>query len=163
MRHHKQKTVELIVGLFMLFGIGALLFLAFKVSGLTALSPQAGFQVTADFDNVGGLKVRAPVSIAGVRIGEVTRIILNPHTLRAQVVMRIHTDQNKIPAYETTAKILTEGLLGSNYISIEPGSEEAEEDSKHAAFLKNGSHIALTNNAMILENLIGEFMFNIKK
>lgn len=159
----QQKTVELIVGLFMLLGMAAFLFLALKVSGLTAFTPQAGFQVTADFDNIGGLKVRAPVTIAGVKVGEVTNIVLQPDSLRAHVKIRINSNQSKVPAYETSAKILTEGLLGANYISIEPGTGEPEEQNKLTSYLKEGSHITLTNNAMILENLIGELMFNIKK
>lgn len=161
----KQKTVEFVVGLFMMLGILAFLFLALKVSGLTALSPRPGYYVTADFDNIGGLKVRAPVTIAGVRVGEVSNIILDPLSLRARVKLHINAKQDKIPAQETTAKILTEGLLGANYISIEPGTGESEDEepNRKVQYLKEGSHIILTNNAMILENLIGELMFNIKK
>lgn len=150
----RLKAIETLVGLFMLAGMLALLVLALKVSGLsTSLSP-SGYSIVADFDNVGGLKVRAPVTIAGVRVGEVTNIRLDKNTFRANVIMRINRDQSTLPK-DSSASIFTQGLLGANYISLTPGYD--------AAYLKNGDHLANTHPALILEDLIGQLLFNINK
>lgn len=157
----QQKPVEILVGLLMLLGALAFLFLALKVSGLSDITPRDCYYVTADFDNIGGLKARAPVTIAGVKVGEVKEIKLDPVTLRARTVMCMDSKQNRIPLDQTSARILTEGLLGSNYISIEPGAGD-EPENKNEAFLHSGSHIQLTNSAIILENLISQFLFSLK-
>ena len=158
------RKLELSVGCFMLLGILAFLMLALKVSGLTSLSSSKTFNVSADFTNIGGLKVRSPVTIAGVRIGEVSDIQLQSGTFGAKVTLSINSDQNKIPFYDTSARILTEGLLGSNYISITPGFEtEDEEAGSPPKFLQNGSKIEKTQEAIVLENLIGQLLFNMNK
>lgn len=150
----RERLTETIVGLFVLAGILALLVLAFKVSGLSTAMGNSGYSVTARFDNIGSLKVRAPVSIAGVRIGEVTNIKLDKDSFRAIVTMHITHDQNTLPV-DTSASIFTQGLLGSNYISLVPGYENN--------YLKNGDRIENTRPALILENLIGQLLFSINK
>lgn len=137
----------------MLAGILALLVLALKVSGLGNFASSNGYAVTAAFDNVGDLKVRAPVTMSGVKVGEVTGISLDTTTFKAVVAMRLNADQNKIPT-DSSASIFTQGLLGSNYINLNPGYDET--------FLKQGSVISDTHPALILENLIGQFLFSIK-
>ncbi|MFT4059975.1 MAG: outer membrane lipid asymmetry maintenance protein MlaD [Legionella sp.] len=156
----KQRYVDLSVGLFMLLGVLALLVMAMKVSSLSDLMSRKSYDVTADFTDIGGLKVRAPVTVAGVKIGEVTRIELQPSELNAKVTMRLRGDK-KIPYEDSSARILTQGLLGSNYISIVPGFDD-EGNTKHP-YLRNGDVIAKTQEAIILENLIGQLLFNIKK
>lgn len=148
-----NRFVEILVGFFMLLGVLALLVLALRVSGLsTELAGQNGYQVSASFDNIGDLKVRAPVTIAGVRVGQVQSIILDPTTFRAKVVMNIAPNQDKIPA-DSSASIFTAGLLGANYISLTPGFDS---DTLH-----NGSVISQTHPAIVLENLIGQLMFKL--
>ena len=144
----------------MLFGLLALLFIAMKVSGIGELVFAKGYEVTANFTDIGGLKVRAPVTIAGVRVGEVTRIELQPEQLNAKVTMVLNRDKS-IPYEDASARILTQGLLGSNYISIIPGFEEGS-DKTHP-YLRSGDVIAKTQEAVILENLIGQLLFNINK
>lgn len=158
----KQPFLEISVGLFFLLGIGAFVFMALKVSGLTTLSNPTSYRIYADFSNIGGLKVRAPVTIAGVRVGEVSEIDLLPDSFNAKVTLRIESTQNKIPAIDTSARILTQGLLGSNYISIVPGFER-DDDAAEPHYLRDGDTIDKTNEAMILENLIGQLIFNINK
>lgn len=138
----------------MLAAFLAFLVLAFKISGLSTYSGRNGYYVTAAFDNVGGLKVRAPVTIAGVRVGEVTGVNLNDTDFKAVVTMRLNAKQDKIPE-DSSARILTQGLLGSNYISLTPGFD--------SQFLHAGSQITETQPALILENLIGQLVFNLNK
>lgn len=156
----KQRYVDISVGIFMLLGLAALLIMAMKVSSISDFVSQKGYQVTAFFSDIGGLKVRAPVTIAGVRIGEVSHIELQPGDLNAKVVMTLRNDK-KIPYEDSSARILTEGLLGSNYISIVPGFED-QQNAEHP-YLREGDVIAKTQEAIILENLIGQLLFNIKK
>lgn len=158
---NRQRYVDLTVGVFMLLGLAALLILALKVSGLSAFSSGKGYHVTADFSDIGGLKVRAPVTVAGVKIGEVTRIELQPGELNAKVTMRLKNDK-PIPFDDSSARILTEGLIGSNYVSIVPGFDDEEGKSEHP-YLREGDVIAKTQEAVILENLIGQLLFNINK
>lgn len=157
---NKQRYIDLSVGIFMLLGLLALLVMALKVSSVSGVFSQKGYQITADFTDIGGLKVRAPVTVAGVRIGEVSRIELQPGELNAKVTMTLNSDK-KIPYEDSSARILTEGLLGSNYISIVPGFED--EASRDHPYLRQGDMIAKTQEAIILENLIGQLLFNIKK
>lgn len=156
----KQRYVDVSVGLFMLLGLVALLVMAMKVSGISEILPYKSYNVTADFTDIGGLKIRAPVTVAGVKIGEVTRIDLQPGELNAKVTMRLRSDK-KIPYEDSSARILTQGLLGSNYISIVPGFDD--EGNKEHPYLRNGDAIAKTQEAVILENLIGQLLFNINK
>lgn len=148
-----RGIVEFWVGIFLLLGIAGLIFLAFQVSGLTQKSMSHGYVLKADFDNVGGLKVRAPVQIAGVVVGRVTDIVLNPETYQAEATLLIY-DNYTIPN-DSSASILTQGLLGSNYLGITLGYSTT---SYHA-----GETIQRTNSALILEQLIGQFLFNMKK
>lgn len=158
--NNKQRYIDISVGIFMLLGILAMLVMVMKVSGVSSLSSRKGYHVTADFSDIGGLKVRAPVTVAGVKIGEVTKIELQPGELNAKVTMALRSDK-QIPYEDSSARILTEGLLGSNYISLVPGFED---DSNHNhPYLREGDKIAKTQEAIILENLIGQLLFNIKK
>ncbi len=159
--NHRQRSIDISVGLFMLLGLIALLVMAIKVSGVGNFVSHKGYHVSADFADIGGLRVRAPVTVAGVRIGEVTRIELQPGELNAKVTMLLRNDK-PIPYEDTSARILTEGLIGSNYISIVPGFED-EEGNKDHAYLREGDVIPKTQEAIILENLIGQLLFNIKK
>lgn len=156
----KQRYIEISVGFFMLFGLLGLLTMVMMVSGITELTSPKGYAVSASFTDIGGLKVRAPVTVAGVKIGEVTRIELQPSQLNAKVTMMIRPDK-QIPYEDSSARILTEGLLGSNYISIVPGFEDQE--NKNHPYLRSGDVIAKTQEAIILENLIGQLLFNVKK
>ena len=151
MQEHKTQTV---VGLFVIIVIAALVFLAFKVSGLTSLASEHTYTVTADFNNIGGLKIRAPVRISGVTVGTVTDIKLDPVTFNAIVTMDINDSQNQVPI-DTSASIFTEGLLGANYVNLTPGYQNK--------FLTDGGQIKSTKSALILENLIGQLLFNAKK
>lgn len=157
---NKQRYIDVSVGMFMLLGVCALLVMVMKVSGISDLMSTNGYLVTADFTDIGGLKVRAPVTVAGVKIGEVTRIELEKGQLNAKVTMLLRGDK-PIPYEDASARILTEGLLGSNYISIVPGFDD-NADQKHP-YLRAGDVIAKTQEAVILENLIGQLLFNIKK
>lgn len=153
-----KSIIDLSVGCFMLLGILALSVLVFKVSGLSGFVSAKDYKVTADFSDIGNLKVHAPVTIAGVKIGEVSRIELQSGELNAKVTMVLHNDK-QIPFDDVSARILTEGLIGSNYISIVPGFD----DLKEHPYLRDGDIIAKTQEAIILENLIGQLMFNAKK
>lgn len=146
------RVIESLVGMFLLFAIIALSVLAFKVSGLTTLFPTSAYNVTAMFDDIGGLKVRSPVKIGGVQIGEVEEIKLDPVTFKAVVSMKINDKYNDIPD-DSSAGIFTAGLLGDNYIAITP--------MYNKSVLKNGSSIEFTNSAMVLEKLIGQFIYKI--
>jgi phospholipid/cholesterol/gamma-HCH transport system substrate-binding protein len=147
-----QRVIESLVGLFILAAIAALVILAFKVSGLTSFFREDGYTVTANFDDIGGLKLKAPVKVGGVVIGEVSSVTLDPATFKAIVKMNIYNKFNDIPS-DSSASILTAGLLGDNYIELTPMySQEV---------LKNGSVIEYTHPAMILERLIGQFLFRV--
>lgn len=148
-----KRTMEFIVGLFMLAGLAALVLLAFKVSGLTKIGNGDTYTVMAEFDNIGGLKIRAPVAIGGVRIGQVEGISLDKNSFRAVVTMRIENKFNNLPD-DSSASIFTQGILGSNYISIVPGFEPES--------LKSGDLIETTHSALILENLIGQLIYSMK-
>ena len=148
-----KKTIEVMVGFFMLFGMLCLLVLAFKVSGLHEYMPGKTYRVTAVFDNIGGLRVRAPLRIAGVHIGEVSDIQLDPKTYRAVVGFVISEKDNNIPV-DSALSILTEGLLGTNYVGLMPGFDKE--------MLKNGDRIEETHPAIILESLIGRFLYQLK-
>ena len=159
----RMQNIELYVGAFMLAGLFALFVLAFKVSGYKQTWHSGSYDVTANFDNVGDLKVRAPVTLAGVQIGEVAHIDLDKATLMAKVDMTIYGEHKKIPV-DSSARILTQGILGANYIGITPGYGEAVgEEDKGKQYLHDGSVVSNTTSAIILENLIGELVFNLKK
>lgn len=157
MTQSKRYQLDFAVGCFMILGFISLLIMMFKVSGIQDLSRSATYTVVAEFENIGGLKVHSPVTVSGVKIGEVTHIALEPGRLNAKVTMQLAKNK-PIPFTDTTARILTEGLLGSNYIGIVPGFED---DPNHP-FLRSGDVIEKTQEAVILENLIGQLLFNVK-
>lgn len=158
MNKQRYLPIDVGVGIFMLLGMAALAVMVMKVSGITDFASKRAYPVSAEFTDIGGLKVRAPVTIAGVRVGEVTHIELQPGQLNAKVSMLLRSDK-PIPYEDVSARILTEGLIGSNYISIVPGFDE----NKAHPYLRAGDVIAKTQEAVILENLIGQLLFNIKK
>jgi len=149
----QSKALETIVGAFIAVGMGALLVLAMKVSNLNLgdFGNDKVYQVKARFENVGALKVRAPVKMAGVTVGRVAAIELNNKTYEAIAVLSIDNHYNRIPT-DTLANIYTAGLLGEQYISLAPGGEET--------FLKNGDEITLTQSAVVLEQLISQFLYS---
>jgi phospholipid/cholesterol/gamma-HCH transport system substrate-binding protein len=144
-----NRTLEIGTGLFVLLGFAALFFLTTQLpsSGLKLGGAKSGFHVTAEFDNIGDLKVGSPVTIAGVRIGEVDRIRVDPKTFRAVVGMRINPQYNQIPD-DSFANIQTQGLLGGKYIGFSPGGSETN--------LKDGSKVEQTQSAIVLESLINK-------
>ena len=146
----KQRTIEIAVGIFVAFGIAALVMLAMKVSNVAALTEGDGYHVTAHFENIGGLKIKAPVNMGGVRIGRVIGVEYDQDAYQAVVMMQIAAEFNKLPI-DTSAGIFTSGVLGESYVGLEPGAEEE--------FLSDGGEIDLTQSAMILEQLIGKFLF----
>ncbi|MDF1795934.1 MAG: outer membrane lipid asymmetry maintenance protein MlaD [Coxiellaceae bacterium] len=148
-----SKTAEFIVGIFIILAVLALMALAFNVSGLVVFGNSKSYTLTAEFDNIGDLKPRAPVTIGGVKVGQVQKIQLDEQDFRAKVTLLIKDRYNLIPI-DTSAGILTQGLLGSNYISLSPGFEQQ--------VLKPGERIETTQSAMILENLIGQLMYSLK-
>ena len=129
----------------------ALLFLSFGVSNLGTDTLDDPYRITARFDNIGSLKKGAAVTMAGVTIGRVSDIQLHPETYQAQVAMDISGDYTKLPV-DTSASINTQGLLGEQFVSLEPGGEPS--------YLKEGDRIRLTQSAVVLENLIGQLLFD---
>ncbi len=146
-----RKSMELWVGLFVAAGILGLAMLAFKVGNLTSADVLDGYAITARFDNVGGLKVKAAVTMAGVRIGRVSAISFDDNTYQAVVTMDIDGRYKNIPK-DSSASILTSGLLGDQYVGIEPGGD--------ATYLKSGDTIIRTQSALVLEKLIGQMLFS---
>ena len=147
-----KKVVELWVGLFMVITFAALLFLALHASDRNSLwQTQPGIKIYADFDNISGLRVRAPVRMAGVRIGSVVGLQLNPKTYRARVTLSIDTKYLDLPN-DTTASVMTEGLLGSKYVKLIPGFSPD--------LITTGGTIARTQSAMVLEDLVSHFLFS---
>ena len=145
------KMVEITVGIFIAAGIAALFMLAMKVSNLSSFTSQGGYELTARFDNIGGLKEMSPVNAGGVRIGRVTSISYDQGTYEAIVKMQISQQYNQFPV-DTSASIFTSGLLGEQYVSLEPGG-----DNK---YLKSGDQIRLTQSAIVMEQVIGQFLFS---
>ena len=145
-----RTTLDLWVGIFVAIGIGALLFLSLKVGNLLSVSSTPGYQLSAAFDNIGGLKLRAPVKAAGVVVGRVEQIKLDPQTYQAVVSMKI--DRGFQFTKDTIASILTSGLLGEVYIGLDSGGD--------TQMLGDGGRIAKTQSAIVLEKLIGQFMFD---
>ena len=147
----QNRTLETGVGLFLLAGILALILLALRVSGLSASANHDSYKLYANFDNIAGLTVRAKVTMAGVTIGKVTAIDLDRDTFMGRVTMEVEKRVNNLPT-DSTASILTAGLLGEKYVGISVGGEQA--------LLKDGSVIHDTQSALVLEDLIGKFMLN---
>jgi phospholipid/cholesterol/gamma-HCH transport system substrate-binding protein len=145
-----RSMVDLWVGIFVAAGFAALLFLALKVGNLATFSTSDTYQVHAKFANIGGLKVRGPVKSAGVVVGRVADIRFDNETYEAMVALTIDAGY-QFPR-DTTAKILTSGILGEQYIGLEAGGD--------GVMLKNGDRLRLTQSAVVLENLISQFLFN---
>ncbi len=146
-----SKGVEIGVGLFVALGLAALLMLAMKVSNLSESSTNGGYELIARFDNIGGLKVRSPVTMAGVRIGRVSAIGFDNQTYEAVVTLTINSIYNQLPA-DTSASIFTAGLLGEQYVGLEAGGS--------LQFLGDKDEIKLTQSAVVLEQIIGQFLYN---
>ena len=145
-----KKSIETLVGLFVLLGIAGLLFLALKAANLGSFSASDTYALTARFDNIGGLKVRAPVRSAGVTVGRVASITLDPKTY--QGVVRLEVQRGVQFPSDSSARILTSGLLGDQYVGLEAGAEE----KSFAA----GDTIKQTQSAVVLESLISQFLFS---
>jgi phospholipid/cholesterol/gamma-HCH transport system substrate-binding protein len=146
----KQHSIEVLVGAFMAAGFIALFFLAMQVSNLSANTAAEGYRLTARFNNAGSLKVRAPVNMAGVRVGRVEDVSLDKNTYEAVVTMRIDKGFDTIPT-DTYANIFTAGLLGEQYVGLDPGGS--------TDYLRDGDLIEHTQSALILEQMIGQFLF----
>jgi phospholipid/cholesterol/gamma-HCH transport system substrate-binding protein len=145
-----RSTIDLWVGIFVVLGIGALLFLALKVGNLATFSSSQAYNVQARFVNIGGLKIRAPIKSAGVVVGRVADIRFDNESYEALVSMNL--DYHYQFPRDTTAKILTSGILGEQYVGLEAGGD--------GVMLKEGDRIRLTQSAVVLENLISQFLFN---
>ena len=145
-----RRTLDVWVGMFVAIGIGAVLFLALKVGNLVSFGSVPGYRLEARFDNIGGLKLRAPVKAAGVVVGRVERIELDPMTYQAVVAMKV--DNGYEFTTNTIASILTSGLLGEVYIGLDAGGD--------AKMLADGGKITKTQSAVIMEKLIGQFLFD---
>ncbi len=144
------STQDTLVGLFVAAGIVGLFFLALQVSNLSSFTEQDSYTVTARFENSGGLKVKSPVSAAGVKIGKVSAIHFDPKTYESVVQLSIDSQYNTLPD-DTTASVFTAGLLGEQYVNLEAGGSDE--------FLKNGGKIEITQSAIILEKALGQFLF----
>lgn len=147
----QTRAVEIGTGLFVLLGMSALFFLTTQTTGGQRFSADQTFEVQANFDDVGSLKPRAPVSMSGVTIGRVTAVTFDPVSLQANVRMIIDSRYDLIPD-DSDASILTAGLLGSQYIGLQAGGSDT--------YLADGSEIYFTQSAIVLENLIGKFLVN---
>jgi phospholipid/cholesterol/gamma-HCH transport system substrate-binding protein len=145
-----RKVMDLWVGVFVAISFAAILFLALKVSNFSASSFAATYELTARFDNIGGLKVRGPVKSAGVVVGRVADIRFDPQNYEANVILNIDS-RYQFPK-DTFASILTSGLLGEQYIGLDAGGDEQ--------MIPPGGKIAKTQSAIVLEKLISQFLFN---
>src|SRR5215470_4570587 len=145
-----RKMLDLWVGFFVAVGFAAVMFLALKVASTATFAAAEGYEVKARFDNIGGLKVRAPVKSAGVVVGRVSEIRFDNESFEAQIVISIES-RYKFPR-DTSAKILTSGLLGDQYIALSAGGDSVN--------LKNGDTLKITQSALVLENLIGQFLYS---
>jgi phospholipid/cholesterol/gamma-HCH transport system substrate-binding protein len=147
----QSMAIEITVGLFVAAGMAALFVLAMKVSNLSNSGSGESYVITAAFENIGGLKVRSPVTVSGVRVGRVDAISYDFETFEAVVQLRIDKIYDSFPE-DTTASIYTAGLLGEQYVALEPGGAEDN--------LKPGDRIQLTQSALVLEQMIGQFLYN---
>lgn len=149
----KRLTIDFMVGIFILIGICSLAFLALRVAATSNFSGNniKSYTITANFTNIGSLRVNAPIKVSGFIVGRVSNIDLDPKTYQAVVTMDINSNYKF--STDTSAQILTTGLLGEQYVALQSGSDNN--------YLQNGSTITITSSAMILENLIGKFMTNV--
>ncbi|MDH5694904.1 MAG: outer membrane lipid asymmetry maintenance protein MlaD [Gammaproteobacteria bacterium] len=147
----QSRSMELLVGIFVSLGIAAMLMLAMQASNLKDFSGDDGYEIVARFQNSGGLKARAPIMVAGVRVGQVSGVALDHRTFESLVTLKIDSQYNNFPI-DTSAAVFTAGLLGEQYVSLEPGGDEN--------VLKNGDEIRLTQSSLILEQVIGQVLFS---
>ncbi len=146
-----SHTIEFTSGLFLLLGIAALMVLALQSTDMGGVLREGSYRISARFSNIGDLKVRAPVSMAGVTIGSVESVTLDPATFEAIVTMRVSTRFSEIPE-DTSASIFTKGVLGDQYISLEAGGSPVT--------LGDGDELFVTQSAVVLEQLISKYLFN---
>lgn len=145
------RTMEIGVGLFVSLGLAALLMLALKVANVDTLGGPEGYRVNARFDNVGGLQVRSPIKMGGVLVGRVTGIDYDTKSFQAVVAMKIDARFVELPR-DTAASIYTAGLLGEQYVNLDPGGEEV--------YLRDGDTLEMTQSAVILERTLQEFLYS---
>lgn len=145
----QRTTLDLWVGIFVTVGVAALFVLALKVGNASSINVSDGYRVIAEFDNIGGLKARAPVKSAGVVVGRVEGISLDTKTFRANVALRI--DRRYPFPKDSSASILTAGLLGEQYVGMDGGGDEQN--------LKDGDRLKITQSAIVLEKVIGQFLY----
>ena len=145
----QSRSLEILVGFFFALGVAAIFVLTFRVAGLQNVGGGPTYEVTAMFENIGGLKPGASVTMAGVKIGRVRNIAIDRTTFEARVKMDLAADYDNIPK-DSNAKILTAGLLGEQYIGIDPGGAEQA--------LAEGDRLPLTQDALVLEKLVGRFL-----
>jgi phospholipid/cholesterol/gamma-HCH transport system substrate-binding protein len=145
------RVIEIAVGLFIAAGMAALFLLAMQVSNLSRAGSGESYTITATFENIGGLKVRSPVTVSGVRVGRVDAIDYDNEAFEAVVTLRIDKAYSSFPK-DTSASIYTSGLLGEQYIGLEPGGSEAN--------LAEGDRIQMTQSALVMEQVVGQFLYN---
>lgn len=145
----QSRTLEILVGFFVCLGVAAVFILTFRVASLSSVEGGTGYNVSATFENIGGLKPGAAVTLSGVKIGRVKAIVIDPTSYEAVVSMEIAKAYNNLPE-DSGAKILTAGLLGEQYVSLEVGGADQP--------LKEGSKLKFTQSALVLENIIGQFL-----
>jgi len=147
----QTRTMELMVGVFIAAGVAGLFVLAMQVSNLSSFSPEATYRLSAHFDNIGGLKERSPVMAGGVLVGRVASIDYDNRSYQAVVVMEMDKAYDQFPD-DSVASIYTAGLLGEQYVALDPGGSED--------LLADGSEIEFTTSALVLEKLVGKFLLN---
>lgn len=147
----QSRALEILVGFFVCLGVAAVFVLTFRVASLETVGAGQSYKVTAMFENIGGLKPGSAVTLSGVKIGRVQNIVIDPDSFEAAVTLQIADTYNTLPE-DSSAKILTAGLLGEQYVGLEAGGAEEA--------LKEGSRIKFTQSALVLENLIGQFLTN---
>ena len=145
-----KRVIDFSVGLFVLAGFAALVMLAFQVGNLASSRQGEVYTISANFENIGGLTAKAPVRLAGVTIGRVVNISVDSDQYNARVVMSIDAQHDNLPL-DTSASIFTAGLLGANYVGLDPGGE--------IDYMREGDEIEYTQSAVILEQLIGQMLF----
>lgn len=145
------RFIEIMVGAFVAVGCAALFMLSMKVSNLSTYSSNEGYQLTAYFENIGGLKVRSPITVSGVKVGQVENIVFDADRLQAKVTLKVDTEHDYFST-DTAASIYTAGLLGEQYIALEPGAEEET--------LKDGEVVEFTQSALVLEEIVSKFITN---
>lgn len=146
------RRIEILVGVFVAAGLAALFMLAMRVSNLSGFQETGGYTLTAYFENIGGLKVRAPVTVSGVRVGRVAEVAYDPQRFQAKVTLNIAREHDYFPE-DTAASIYTAGLLGEQYIALEPGAE--------IEVLKDKDQIRHTQSAVVFEEVISKVISNL--